>query len=343
MKVAVWAPNGSGHRLNYVSILQAGTLKHGHSFILLVTKETLASQEWVLRDAEFKNTEVFKISNLSEAFSFCVEKGISKLVIPDGDSEVLRLLQLRQKLKNIHISLLLMRPRPQAGFASHFNFLLKYLFVHYLAHYGNISAFELASAKSSWWKMFAFKQIRDPSDNIALPKDFEPNFASELQEKIVFSILGVIDERKNPLAVIEGFRAARISNSVLVVAGKFSENVQTSLNSFVESSEDVILINRQLSDLEFSWLLKNSNALVCIYDNIGSSGIVTNAEDYGNVVIGGGNSRTVEELRILSSRFVAVGDKNPKTIAKALILASEFQTENNKISNLEVKNLSDLI
>jgi hypothetical protein len=343
MTIAIWIPSSSGHRLNYVRELIRQNRTTGNSLVLVGTPQTRATPEWKLRESELKNIEFFEIRSLIEVSELMNKVAISKIVIPDGDLALFDLARLHLKLRKLNSSVLLMRAQPQDGFGSTIRFVTKYILAHLLNLSSRVQMFELGSAKGKIARKFSFAQMQDPPNIFELSQDYKPDFSSQIDSEFIFCLLGVIDERKNPIPITDAFLRSEIPDSQLVIAGQISVAIDMSLKALVKNSKKVVVVDRILSDSEFEWLMQRSDVFLCVYQNVGSSGIAINAERNRKIVVGGGNKRAVAELEKLSSRFIPVFDSDPTSIGLAMELAKEGKAVSTYAHNSNFVHLKSLL
>lgn len=135
----------------------------------------------------------------------------------------------------------------------------------------------------------------------------------------IISVLGYLDSRKNPLQAYRIFEQIRINgnqNTCLLFAGVQTDSFKLELSK-IESKNDVIQIDRALTNNEYIGIIKASRLILLIYANHGASGIVLNSLSIGTPVLFRGG-RHWRKLQRISDGSFHVGKSDLKKCVHSL-------------------------
>jgi glycosyltransferase involved in cell wall biosynthesis len=131
------------------------------------------------------------------------------------------------------------------------------------------------------------------------------------------ALVGVIDHRKNVPLIIRAWQLAAPPDAALIIAGKQSPSVSSWLAEAEPLPENVILINRYLSESEVRGILEQSNGILTLYDGGLSSGVMVAAAAVGRWVIVLEGTRTG---RVAAQKgFGLVCKPSPPALADAML------------------------
>lgn len=125
---------------------------------------------------------------------------------------------------------------------------------------------------------------------------------------LVVGLLGVLARRKNPdllLASLELLAEEQEKQVVLLCVGPDEDCSAAALTS---SQVTIILNNRFVSDSEMSSAVRASDVIACLYDNEGSSGMVTTAAAHEVPVVAAGAVGVTSMVRELNAGRVCALD-----------------------------------
>lgn len=135
----------------------------------------------------------------------------------------------------------------------------------------------------------------------------------------IISVLGYLDSRKNPLQAYRIFEQLRLNgnqNSRLLFAGVQTDSFKLELSK-IECKNNVIQIDRVLTNNEYIGVIKASRLILLIYANYGASGIVLNSLSIGTPVLLRGG-RHWRRLQTISDGSFHVGKSNIEKCADDL-------------------------
>jgi hypothetical protein len=174
-----------------------------------------------------------------------------------------------------------------------------------------------------------------------------PSEISKIPENAkIVSLLGYIDERKNPLEaykIIEDVRKKCDSHVYFVVAGTQSEQVKSQLFQF-RNAPHLVVIDRVLTSNEYRGIIDISNVLLLPYTNRGASGIVLNSLVAGTPVLLQGGRNWINLQNVSEQMLRVVGANRENMVSSLYELLSQPKKSSLGILEIEpIPSLSDFI
>lgn len=318
----------SGHRLHYIDHLMSA---YGADRCTVLTSATaLEEEEYVLFAKRLGGCTVVlpsagpHVNVLAAAVDAALDRGATRLIVPDGDKylvPLLRLLVLRPRLP-LRIRLLIMRTTsvfgPERLRAAT---LAKPVLAQLVRRFPQVGLFFLTDALGVVQRRPGFQGVQPLKDPVlrgelshcARPEWFPP----AADGRIVIGLFGTLTARKNIPLLLDAI--ADVPEAVLVLAGRYEDDDTQRLMASQRVAELVaegrVVARRGLLPAdELGAALANVDLVALLYDNDAPSGILAEACIRGTpalVPAGGWLAKVVESTSIgLTTRLetAAVAD-----------------------------------
>jgi hypothetical protein len=243
----------------------------------------------------------------------------------EADKHLHKLLFIRGKMR-----ILILRPYLEGiNFFGFGRFLMKQMLMLIIDKRKSVMLARL-SIPYSRQKRNTFKWVRDNFNteeflnrNVKL-KEFFDLSQIPLEAKVV-TLPGYLQARKNPQKIYQTFKEMNAHSSrenFLIFAGKQDEGFKAEILK-IGPIDEVIQIDRILSDGEFLCLIQRTDLIYLPYTNRGASGIVLNSLVAGTPVLlsGGFNWRKLE--RLLDGQLSISSKSSAKTVRQMLKLLEQ--------------------
>ena len=331
MLAAIFEPNHSGHRMNFVRLLVPALRCAGFAEIVLITTpEAVASEEYsTLVAANFSDLNILEIpkegSASAAAFVAAIlSAGPDRVYVPyaDGLAQRLAIQYWCGLKKTISIPFEGLQLRGKIAYEPTFS---------RAGVHGRLSW--MLSQSYPWdrlhqldpWVSEATKNMSPRLPGLVMPDPVESN-GLQMEEarealdlpksNVIIGAFGLLSSRKGIVPLVRAFASASTSGRhQLLLAGKLAEDAQEFV--LVENAElirdgRIRLIDRWLTDTELEAGLAACNWVSALYPrHIGSSSIVLRAAANGRPVIAssfGWVGRTVSTFGL--GRTIDVGDSD---------------------------------
>lgn len=303
-RVVIMEPSKTGHRLFYVALLAAEAVEQNSQVTVVLERGVPASLEFDLHLRGLRGLiDVVEADDFSLGAAAELSRTYSSdvFVIPNGDSYV-QALAFKPWTGHGVVSALVMREHSQS---------LKTLrrvvenavkFCTFLVA-SRRRKVNVAVLKSSGWSgRSAFATVLDPVrlrlDEISTP-DVLARFGM-MEPLYTFAVVGALTERKNIPLVINGFVAADVPDSRLVVAGELETAIAERVLALADAAgPHVRIFDQLLSDNELDTIIASADCVVLAHSNNGPSGIFAKAAAAGVHVLGAGAVSLRADLRRL--------------------------------------------
>jgi len=320
LKIALFAPNLSGHRAYWLKqVLERSSASHIQVLIYTVRSkhntERLSELGLILEQLVVENCS----KTLSARWRSDVEKGNLLGVCWEADRILHKFLFIRGRYR-----LLIMRPyledRNLLGIA---RYLIKKILTVAISSNKLIKVARL-SIPYAHKQSTGFDWVRDDFNT---ENFFNSMDSAEIPEELssitnhdeIISVLGYLDSRKNPLQayrIVEQLRVENKKNIYLLFAGLQNQSFKLELIK-IDSMQNVIQIDRKLTEDEYKGVIKLSKVILLIYENNGPSGIVLNSLAIGTPVLLQGGRHWNNLQNILGGTF-RVEKRNSRKIKNSL-------------------------
>ena len=347
MDVAIFAPDLTGHRLHWLrQILLCAEESDVNVFVYTCCNlrdfEGIEHYGLNMKYLVFEN----QLKTLFARWYSEVEDGKFVGVVWESDKILHKLVFARGKYR-----LLILRPYLEK---KNFFGMLRYLFKQSLILFlSQRRALEIArlSIPYAHKESSGFHWVRDDMNTerfIDLEKAREiPVEMNEIPAHAkIISLLGYIDERKNPLKaykIVDEFRKQSNYLIFLVVAGEQSIRIKSQLLE-IKNVQGLILIDRVLSGSELRGVIGASQIVLLPYSNRGASGIVLNSLALGTPVIlqGGHNWRNLQKV---SDKIVRIEGANSRRMVMRLWELIDYPKKSvlNILESEPIPRLSDFL
>jgi hypothetical protein len=322
-----------GHRLYYVRLLVAESLSRGDTVTLILGESAKATEEFATHLAGIgANVQILFHDDmrLRSVLRAAFRIKADHIVIPDADTDLLWLaFGPRRGARNLTISALVMReetgPSSIPGF-QRLRTLIKQLCFRMADRRRNTSMFVLRS--TMWAGKSKLPHARDPITLTATSEDIR-RVAKEWRldsDRYWFGVLGKISSRKNIPLLLCAIRKSGLKNVGLLVAGKCDTDVLESLESFIEastSSAEVVVINRQLTEVELDSAVQTIDCLVAAHTNEGPSGLLGKAAAAKTRIVAAGALSLKSDCEVLTEEAASWCPLDLKSLTAELVKARE--------------------
>ncbi len=334
--------NGSGHRLWYVSLLLQRISKLDMS-----TRVELVSRPGIIDSPSWREhlgpwSDTFERFNLPEGrFKLGTlrqtARGRMRIVIPDGDMWlpwfILARFTARRSLAG---SLLLMRPNPEANWASRRRHALKTMIIMFVRMlHPQLQILRLVAAGD-----------QGCDGNVLDPVEFAPSGAGRrawlemngLDPGLNWLVVpGEISERKCVGLVASALNSQEAQESgwgLIVIGSTNDESLLAQLAALSAARPTrIVCRNTFLSNVQFDTWVANADAISVLYRNEGSSGVLLKCWAAGTPVIAGGSKAVVQAAEMLHIDGVIVDELSSSAILDALARISSRSNDRHLLDN----------
>ena len=303
--------SAGGHRLAYVAAIADAAIAGGLVVRLLTLPGVIASAEFAVHLAALQRSGSLETIERADLFSArgrdrvvsAIRRRGEMLVVPDSDRLLaeLTILKLMRRLPSPS-SFIVMRP-PPFGRRTAKSLIVgasKVMLLSVLACFRrsvhlNLLEDPLATTEERVWRWpisLLGPRLDDPADLMGDTATLPPEMEHLSTDRGVIAVVGSIDKRKNlPLILAAWKLASPDLNATLVVAGRIASTVRAEVSAAL-ASENVLVMDRYLSNEEILGVIDRAHALLVLYDGGFSSGLMTSAAAHGRWVICLHGSRT---------------------------------------------------
>lgn len=276
--------NISGHRLMYVRRLVTYAHKMQISVLLMLPTDSMATEEFENLFGELpEDIEVLELDDFApkKILDVAVAHKAERVVIPDGDSHLLRLALNAPRTRQISPSILLMRPPLRDGSRIGAKALLKFALTRFLRIACHVSVFDLVSATDG--DQLLPHQVMDPVEMLATPQSIE-YFRKEydLDASLTwFGVFGAVSARKNPVLVLESLQMLPAARAGLIIAGRLDTEIASAVERRTHELRaqgfEIRLISQTLDNQTLDSAIAACDCVVLAHSNEGPSGILSKA------------------------------------------------------------------
>lgn len=281
-RLAIFEPNGSGHRLYYVRLLAQAALDRGCAPEIITSQEALSRREWSthLRGVEIPIHTPNGVEALKGLSAFSELHGFDRVVVPDADRYILSAARGHWKAEGI-LSLLAMRPDSQRkrGVRSRtWSFAKKFL-IFFSDHRKNVRTSALTSRFTR--RRAPLRWITDPVTlSCSVEQAEQARTSLDPQGQFFWvGVFGAVTVRKNLDLIARA--VLHTPGAALLVAGAVSDDAMAlardDLAQLVEAGRPVEMRSETLADAEFDAMIAAVDCVAVAHSNEGSSGIVGKA------------------------------------------------------------------
>lgn len=301
MKIALFGPHLSGHRAHWLQRILEKSAEHNIEVCVYTLKSEINTEFMNAFEVVSDNFVVeSSIKELMARWCSDVEKGNALGVSWEADKILHKFFFLGG-----YYRLLIMRPYLESKTLIGFSrYLIKKILVAALGLKKSIEVAQLA-IPYAYRKSVGHRWVRDDFntehffDSIASAEIPQELSVIAMQNEII-AVLGYLDSRKNPVTaytIVERLRAKGDENLLLLFAGVQSDSFKRELLK-IENKQNVIEIDRVLTDDEFKGVIKMAKVILLPYTNFGASGLVLNSLVIGTPVLlqGGRNWQSLQKI-----------------------------------------------
>ena len=294
-------PNESGHRFYYVRLLAEAALERGDEVTIVTSPKARASSQATTHLSTLLNSVNIVVNERTglELLRHLADTWLPDLiVVPDGDSSAIALGARPHWNRRVPLGLLVMRataqPHRVPGMRSVKSLIRRFLFWRARRITG-VRLFQLRSAALPEDLVRQHDAI-DPVTLNATADDLlrlRRRVGVNSDATVIFSVLGVLDTRKNIPLIIDALNEADVPEAVLLLAGRLTDEVRTQLaerdRQEVASGLLIRVLDEVMTDSDLDAAVALSDCLVLAYTNEGPSGLVGKALAAGTRVLAAGS------------------------------------------------------
>jgi hypothetical protein len=309
-RIGIVEPNSSGHRLYYVRLLVQDAARAGNDVVVFLHRESVTTDEYMVQLEDIAH--LFSLSplpadlqRLSLKFlqNIALDSELDLTVVPDGDYVARSMAMSKGWRGRGQLSVLVMREKAQPsstfGRTAMVNG-LKWVLHHWANRQQQANIVLLKTA--FWDGKSRLATAQDPVTMSATTMSIaqiRQEFGLDPSRQW-FSVLGVVDERKNLPLVTQSLSHLNQQSIGLLVAGRCSPTVLDSAQPLIDSLRSagtpVIIIDRMLSDLELDSAVGAVNTVIMAHSNDGPSGLFGKAAAAGTRIVAAGSETLRQDL-----------------------------------------------
>lgn len=316
-RLCIVEPDPAGHHLKYVQLVA----DRAPSEVEVHLAADAATPDGVRRGPDVEATNASIKPAVAVALT---DPTVTRVLVPDADRwlPALVLAQLRARRRG-RLRVLITRPyRQQRTVAATARFILKVFLARLLealAGRGTVAFLAVPGMRwDRWWPRTAGAVYDENLVPVVDQSSDQARAALGInQEALVLGMVGVMSARKHPrlAAQAAGLLTSGEEAVVLLCVGPQQDDSAQGLDAKAAPAS-VVTVARFVSDEELSTAITASDVLVCLYDNEGSSGIVTTAVSHARPVVAAG-ARGVKAM-VSSLGAGVVCDLEAEAIAEAV-------------------------